>query len=159
AGLPARAAGRGGPDAVGAHARGPARPRELRPRLDGPHTLALAGPWALRARLEPALRAPRHRGLRLSVAHRPAGPGLAPRAPAGVERRRWRCASTRSTAAGRRGRSVSSSPASTAASASPTQCYLIDHPKGKVLFDSGLHVDLQHDPAARLGTIATVFDV
>ena len=41
----------------------------------------------------------------------------------------------------------------------PTPCYLIDHPKGKVLFDSGLHVDLQHDPAARLGTIATVFDV
>jgi N-acyl homoserine lactone hydrolase len=41
----------------------------------------------------------------------------------------------------------------------PTPCYLIDHPKGKALFDSGLHVDLQHDPAARLGTIATVFDV
>ena len=31
----------------------------------------------------------------------------------------------------------------------PTPCYLIDHPKGKVLFDSGLHVDLQHDPAVR----------
>jgi N-acyl homoserine lactone hydrolase len=31
----------------------------------------------------------------------------------------------------------------------PTPCYLIDHPKGKVLFDSGLHLDLQHDPAAR----------
>jgi N-acyl homoserine lactone hydrolase len=41
----------------------------------------------------------------------------------------------------------------------PTPCYLIDHPKGKVLFDSGLHVDLQHDPAARLGTLATMFDV
>ena len=41
----------------------------------------------------------------------------------------------------------------------PTPCYLIDHPKGKVLFDSGLHLELQHDPAARLGTLATMFNV
>jgi len=73
AGLPARAAGRGRPDAVGAHARWPARPRELRPRLDGAHALALARPRALRPRLEPPLRAPRHRVLRLPAAHRRAG--------------------------------------------------------------------------------------
>jgi len=41
----------------------------------------------------------------------------------------------------------------------PTPTYLIDHPKGRVLFDSGLHTDLQHDPAARLGSIATLFDI
>ena len=36
----------------------------------------------------------------------------------------------------------------------PVPCYLIDHPRGKVLFDSGLHTDTQTDPSARLGAIA-----
>jgi N-acyl homoserine lactone hydrolase len=39
----------------------------------------------------------------------------------------------------------------------PTPCYLVDHPHGTVLFDSGLHVDCQSDPAARLGEIERVF--
>ena len=33
----------------------------------------------------------------------------------------------------------------------PVPCYLIDHPRGKVVFDTGLHVAIQSDPAARLG--------
>jgi len=41
----------------------------------------------------------------------------------------------------------------------PVPCFLIDHPRGKVLFDSGLHVETQHDPAARLGWLAKLFDV
>lgn len=41
----------------------------------------------------------------------------------------------------------------------PVPCYLIDHPKGKVLFDSGLHPDAQYDPAARLGAAAQIFEV
>lgn len=41
----------------------------------------------------------------------------------------------------------------------PVPCYLIDHPKGKVLFDSGLHVDTQSDPADRLGLAAKVYEV
>jgi glyoxylase-like metal-dependent hydrolase (beta-lactamase superfamily II) len=41
----------------------------------------------------------------------------------------------------------------------PVPCYLIDHPRGKVLFDSGLHRDTQHDPAARIGPAAQIFDV
>ncbi|MBI3784205.1 MAG: N-acyl homoserine lactonase family protein [Deltaproteobacteria bacterium] len=41
----------------------------------------------------------------------------------------------------------------------PIPCYLIDHPRGKVLFDSGLHHDTQIDPAARLGALASVFEV
>lgn len=28
----------------------------------------------------------------------------------------------------------------------PVPCYLIDHPKGQVLFDSGMHADLQAPP-------------
>jgi glyoxylase-like metal-dependent hydrolase (beta-lactamase superfamily II) len=36
----------------------------------------------------------------------------------------------------------------------PIPCYLIEHPKGRVLFDSGLHASLQEDPAARLGDTA-----
>ena len=36
--------------------------------------------------------------------------------------------------------------------------YLIEHPKGTVLFDTGLHPDCQHDPAARVGTrMASLF--
>ena len=41
----------------------------------------------------------------------------------------------------------------------PIPCFLIDHPQGAVLFDSGIHRDAQHDPAARLGFAAKVFDV
>ncbi|HEY1258805.1 MAG TPA: N-acyl homoserine lactonase family protein [Stellaceae bacterium] len=33
----------------------------------------------------------------------------------------------------------------------PIPAYLIEHPKGRVLFDTGLHPDCQHDPAARVG--------
>ncbi len=41
----------------------------------------------------------------------------------------------------------------------PIPCFLIDHPKGRVLFDSGLHPAAQSDPAARLGLAAKVFEV
>lgn len=33
----------------------------------------------------------------------------------------------------------------------PVPVFLIEHPKGRVLFDSGLHPDCQHDPVGRLG--------
>jgi N-acyl homoserine lactone hydrolase len=33
----------------------------------------------------------------------------------------------------------------------PIPVFLIEHPKGWVLFDTGLHPDCQHDPAGRLG--------
>jgi glyoxylase-like metal-dependent hydrolase (beta-lactamase superfamily II) len=33
----------------------------------------------------------------------------------------------------------------------PIPAYLIEHPKGTALFDSGLHPDCQHDPAGRVG--------
>jgi len=36
----------------------------------------------------------------------------------------------------------------------PVPCYLIDHPRGKALFDTGLHIDMQTDPQARLGDSA-----
>jgi N-acyl homoserine lactone hydrolase len=41
----------------------------------------------------------------------------------------------------------------------PVPSFLIDHPKGKVLFDSGLHPQVQSDPAKRLGVAAKIFDV
>ncbi len=41
----------------------------------------------------------------------------------------------------------------------PVPAYLIDHPKGKVLFDTGLHVATQSDPEGRLGALAEVFSV
>jgi glyoxylase-like metal-dependent hydrolase (beta-lactamase superfamily II) len=42
----------------------------------------------------------------------------------------------------------------------PVPAYLIEHPKGRVLFDTGLHPDLRHDPAARLGArLAAMFQV
>jgi N-acyl homoserine lactone hydrolase len=42
----------------------------------------------------------------------------------------------------------------------PVPCYLIDHPRGTVLFDSGLPVETQHDPVGRLGTVvAELFTV
>jgi glyoxylase-like metal-dependent hydrolase (beta-lactamase superfamily II) len=37
----------------------------------------------------------------------------------------------------------------------PIPAYLIEHPKGRVLFDTGVHPDCQHDPAARVGTRLT----
>ena len=33
----------------------------------------------------------------------------------------------------------------------PIPVFLIEHPKGRVLFDTGLHPDCQHDPAGQLG--------
>jgi N-acyl homoserine lactone hydrolase len=42
----------------------------------------------------------------------------------------------------------------------PAPVYLIDHPRGAVLFDSGLHPEVRVDPAGRLGAAATaVFTV
>lgn len=41
----------------------------------------------------------------------------------------------------------------------PIPAYLIEHPKGVALFDSGMHPDCQEDPAARVGTrIGGLFD-
>lgn len=39
----------------------------------------------------------------------------------------------------------------------PIPAYLIEHPKGSVLFDSGMHPDLQADPEAKLGRLARIF--
>jgi len=33
----------------------------------------------------------------------------------------------------------------------PVPVFLIEHPRGRALFDTGLHPDCQHDPAGRLG--------
>jgi len=33
----------------------------------------------------------------------------------------------------------------------PIPAFLIEHPRGRALFDTGLHPDCQHDPAGRLG--------
>lgn len=33
----------------------------------------------------------------------------------------------------------------------PIPVFLIEHPKGRALFDTGLHPDCQHDPAGRIG--------
>lgn len=41
----------------------------------------------------------------------------------------------------------------------PIPSYLIVHPRGNVVFDSGLHPQTQTDPAARIGLKARVFDV
>src|SRR6202046_4434942 len=42
----------------------------------------------------------------------------------------------------------------------PIPVYLIEHPKGRALFDTGLHPDCQHDPAMRLGTrLAELFHI
>ena len=37
----------------------------------------------------------------------------------------------------------------------PVPVFLVEHPKGRALFDSGLHPDCQHDPAGRLGARLT----
>ena len=41
----------------------------------------------------------------------------------------------------------------------PVPSFLIDHPRGKVLFDTGLHADAGHDPQGRLGVAAQIFTV
>ena len=41
----------------------------------------------------------------------------------------------------------------------PVPSYLIRHPRGTAIFDSGLHVETQHDPAARLGKVADFFEI
>lgn len=41
----------------------------------------------------------------------------------------------------------------------PIPSYLIEHPKGRLLFDTGIHPDCQHDPAGRVGArVAGLFD-
>ena len=41
----------------------------------------------------------------------------------------------------------------------PVPAYLIEHPKGRLLFDTGMHPDCQHDPAGRVGArVAGLFD-
>jgi N-acyl homoserine lactone hydrolase len=39
----------------------------------------------------------------------------------------------------------------------PVPAFLIDHPKGRVLFDTGMHPQIQRDARGRLGTLADVF--
>jgi glyoxylase-like metal-dependent hydrolase (beta-lactamase superfamily II) len=41
----------------------------------------------------------------------------------------------------------------------PVPCFLIDHPRGRVLFDTGMHEQTQVDARGRLGPIANVFQV
>ncbi len=41
----------------------------------------------------------------------------------------------------------------------PIPAYLIDHPRGLVLFDTGLHPQCQHDASGRLGFMADLFTV
>ena len=41
----------------------------------------------------------------------------------------------------------------------PVPCYLIDHPKGKVVFDTGLNHAVQHDAHARIGNLAKAFAI
>ena len=41
----------------------------------------------------------------------------------------------------------------------PVPVFLVEHPKGRALFDTGLHPDCQHDPAAQLGERPLAFSV
>ena len=41
----------------------------------------------------------------------------------------------------------------------PVPAYLIEHPRGTAVFDTGLHPATQHDPDAWLGGLAKIFDV
>ena len=41
----------------------------------------------------------------------------------------------------------------------PIPAYLIEHPKGTVLFDTGLHASMQEDADTRLGRLASMFEV
>jgi glyoxylase-like metal-dependent hydrolase (beta-lactamase superfamily II) len=39
----------------------------------------------------------------------------------------------------------------------PVPTFVVEHPRGRVLFDSGLHRDLQRDPKTRLGSVGELF--
>jgi N-acyl homoserine lactone hydrolase len=39
----------------------------------------------------------------------------------------------------------------------PVLSYLVDHPKGSLVFDTGLHTDMRDDPVARIGRLADYF--
>lgn len=39
----------------------------------------------------------------------------------------------------------------------PVLSYLVEHPKGSVVFDTGLHTDMRVDPVARIGGLAEYF--
>jgi glyoxylase-like metal-dependent hydrolase (beta-lactamase superfamily II) len=39
----------------------------------------------------------------------------------------------------------------------PVVSYLVEHPKGSLVFDTGLHTDLRVDPVARIGRLARYF--
>lgn len=41
----------------------------------------------------------------------------------------------------------------------PIPSYLIEHPRGKLLFDTGLHPALRHDPRERLGGMSKLFEI
>ncbi len=41
----------------------------------------------------------------------------------------------------------------------PVPAYRIEHPKGTLLFDTGMHPDVARDPEARLGFLAKIFEV
>jgi glyoxylase-like metal-dependent hydrolase (beta-lactamase superfamily II) len=41
----------------------------------------------------------------------------------------------------------------------PVPSFLIEHPKGLVLFDAGIHPSLRRDPRARLGALADIYRV
>src|SRR4051812_20185390 len=41
----------------------------------------------------------------------------------------------------------------------PVPAFLIDHPKGRVLFDTGMHPAAGTDPDGRLGRLSPMFDV
>jgi N-acyl homoserine lactone hydrolase len=41
----------------------------------------------------------------------------------------------------------------------PVPAFLVEHPRGTVVFDSGLHRDTQTDPKGRLGWLADIFAV
>lgn len=41
----------------------------------------------------------------------------------------------------------------------PIPAYLIEHPRGRVLFDTGMHPECQHDALGRMGVLGPLFDV
>ena len=41
----------------------------------------------------------------------------------------------------------------------PVPAYLIDHPRGQVLFDTGMHPQCQHDAPGRIGALSEFFQV
>ena len=40
----------------------------------------------------------------------------------------------------------------------PVVSYLVEHPKGSLVFDTGLHTDMRVDPVGRIGGLAKLFD-